>query len=132
MICSLTGCTEEVAREAYDKTEDVLLATDTILFPNQDMPVSRKREREDINEHEQYLNKMRKTMEAIDGNIAAHRSTTSNPLVDAVSDETQAPHEETVQQSNYLPEYPLPSPVEEAQRLETVYPPPPECSFGSQ
>jgi len=110
MICTLTGCVEEEAREAYEKTNrDTLLAIDSILFPNRALPETTKRKREDINEHEDHLNKMRKTMEAIDGNIAAHRSTTSNPLADAGSDETLDHPEETVQQSNCLPEYQLSS-----------------------
>ena len=38
MICSLAGCSEEVAREAYSKTKDVLLAVDSILFHDQELP----------------------------------------------------------------------------------------------
>ena len=106
-ICTLTGCGEVEARDAYNRAEgDVLRAIDSILFIGKPLPEITKRPREDINEHEEHLNKMRKTMEAIDGNIAAHRSTTLNPLADAEVVEMLDHHEETVQQSNCLPEYP--------------------------
>lgn len=105
LIMNLSGCNEDEARLAYnEKNGDVLLAIDFIMFGNNPPPILKKRKREDINEHEEYLNSMRKTMEAIDGNIAQHRSTTSNPLAPAALTETPNHHEETVQQSSYFQE----------------------------
>ena len=107
MICTLAGCNEIVAREAYTRCNtDVLLAVDSILFPNTAPPPTKKHKREDINEHEAYLNKMRKTMEDFDSQVEKRKNTTSNPLADAESDEMLDHHEETVQQSNCLPECP--------------------------
>ena len=104
-IMNLSGCCEEEARTAYkEKNGDVLLAVDFIMFGSHPLPVLKKRKREDINEHEEYLNSMRKTMEAIDGNIAEHRSTTSNPLASEEPSEKQARHEETVQQNSCFQE----------------------------
>ena len=131
-IMSLAGCTEDMARKAYhEKNEDVILAVDLLIFGHTSPPEIRKRKRDDINEHEEYLNNMRQTMEAIDGNIAEHRSTTSNPLGCAEPDEMQIPLEETVQQSNYLPEYPQSSRVVMGQTQGTAYPLPPEYSCDS-
>ena len=48
MICSLAGCSEEEARVAYEKSGDVLLAVDSLLFPDQELPKPLKRKREDI------------------------------------------------------------------------------------
>lgn len=108
MISTISGCDEKTAREAYLKhNNNAILAIDSILFAGKDMPHPLKRQREDINEHEDHLNKLRKTMEAIDNNISQHRSTTANPLADAEPAETPDPPAETVQQSNCLPEYQL-------------------------
>jgi hypothetical protein len=110
MICVLAGCSEEVAREAYNKKNgDTLLAVDSILFPNMEPPPAKKQKREDINEHEEYLNKMRKTMEDFDSQVEKRQNTTSNPLAGAEEVEMQDRPAETVQQSNCLPEYPLSS-----------------------
>jgi len=104
-IMNLSGCMEDEARNAYNqKNGDVLLSVDYIMFGDSPPPALNRRKREDINEHEEYLNSMRKTMEAIDGNIAEHRSTTSNPLAPVELTETQDHHEEMVPQSSYFQE----------------------------
>jgi hypothetical protein len=121
MICTLAACTEEVAREAYNRTNgDLLMAVDSILFPNTAPPPTKKHKREDINEHEEYLNKMRKTMEDFDAQVEKRQSTTSNPLADAESVEMLDHREETVQQSNCLPECHQPSFEEVVQTQGTV------------
>lgn len=124
LIMSLTGCNEEIAKEAYsNKNGDVLLAVDFIMFGNNPPPATKKRKREDINEHEAYLNSMRSKMEAMDDDINNHRSTTmTNPLDCGESGETQDHHEETVPQSSCLQECQIPSMEEVAQTLGTAYP----------
>ena len=132
MICSMTGCCEEEARKAYnDNGHDVVLAADFILFAGKELPSATKHTRSDINEHEAYLNRMRKTMEEFDSQVEKRKNTTSNPLADAGSDETQDHHEETVQQSNCLPEYHQSVTVEEVEIPETEYLRRPVRSYGS-
>ena len=122
MICTLCGCDEEIARKAYlEKNNDVLLAVDLILFPNIAPPPNRKRKREDMNEHEEYLNSMRKTMEDFDQQVERRKNTTLNPLVDEELTEKRDPPAETAQQNNCLPEYRPISTVEVVQIPETEY-----------
>ena len=123
LIMSLASCTEETAKAAYEEQKgDVLLAIDSILFGTIVTIVpSKKRKREDMNEHEEYLNSIRPTMEHIDEDINNHRSTTTNPLGSVESDETQAPHEEMALQNNCFQECQIPAMEEVAQKLGTVY-----------
>ena len=132
MICSLAGCSEEFAREAFSKTKDVLLAVDSILFHDQELPKPLKRKREDINEHEEYLNSMRSTMKNFDAEVEQRKNTTSNPLDCEEQDETLDHHAEMVLQNSCLQECHLPVIEEEAQIQETECPQHPECFCDSQ
>ena len=131
MICSLADCTEEIAREAYSKTQDVLLAVDSILFPNQEMPTL-KRKREDITPEEEYLNEVRQTMKNFDSEVEKRQSTTSNPLECEEQDETLDHRGGMVQQNSCLQECHLPVIEEEAQTQETECLLHPECSCDSR
>ena len=133
LIMSLTGCTKEVALEAYnEKNNDTLLAIDYILFGNTPPPPSRKRKREDITSDEEYLNTMRKKMEDMDLQIEKRQSTTSNPLDCEESVETPSPHEEMALQNSCFQECQIPSIESMAQTRETAYLQRPEYSFYSQ
>lgn len=133
LIMSLASCTEEDAKRAYEEQKgDVLLAIDSILFGTIiALAPSKKRKREDMNEHEEYLNSIRPTMEHIDEDINNHRSTTTNPLEPAESDAMQAHHEETAQQNSCLQECQIPVMEEGAQKLETACQQPPVRSYDS-
>ena len=120
MICSLADCTEEVACEAYSKTKDVLLAVDSILFPDQELPKPVKRKREDITPEEEYLAEVRQTMKNFDAETEK-RSTSGLPECMEL-DETQDRPEEMVLQNSCLQECHLPVIEEEAQTQETEYP----------
>jgi len=121
LIASLASCSEEIAKAAYEeKNGDVLLAIDYILFGNSTPVPTKKRKREDITEHEMYLNSLRPTMENMDKDIDNHRSTTTNPLEPVELSETQDLHEETALQSSCFQECQIPSMEAEAQKQETV------------
>lgn len=109
MIVSLTGCSEEEARDAYDETEDVVEAVDKLLarVPT-NTPPPRKFVRTDKTPDEKRLEELRGTMKSIDediqrGLIASHQPAAS------VSIETLTHHEETVLQNNCSQECHLPS-----------------------
>lgn len=134
LIMNLASCDEETAKKAYsDKNGDVLLAIDSILFGDTPINLSKKRKREDINEHEEYLNSMRTKMEEIDVDIQNHRSTTTtNPLDCEESVEMQDHHEEMVQQNSCLQECQIPSMEEVGRTRETECPLPPVRSCDSR
>ena len=136
MICSLADCTEEVAREAYSKSGDVLLAVDSILFHDQELPKLLKRKRQDITPEEEYLAEVRQTMKNFDAeteNRVRHElPPTSNLSVCEEQDETPDPLEEMAQQSNCLQICQIPSMEEEDQKPETECPSHPECSSDSR
>jgi len=132
MICSLADCTEEVAREAYLKTNDVLLAVDFLLFQTE-LPTPRKRKREDITPAEEYLAEVRNTMKSFDEETEKRaRQTISDLPVCMEEDETPDPHEEMVLQNSCFQECHLPVIEEEAQTQETGCLLHPECSCGSR
>jgi len=132
MICSLADCTEEVAREAYLKTNDVLLAVDFLLFQTE-LPTPRKRKREDITPEEEHLNEVRKTMKNFDDETEKRvRHSTSDLPVCMEEDETPDLHEEMVLQNSCLQECHLPVIEEEAETRGTECPSHPECSCGSR
>lgn len=133
LIMSLTGCNNDTAKQAYEeKNHDVLLAIDYILFGNVPPPASKKRKRDDENEHEAYLNSMRKKMEEMDAEIQNHKSTTSNPLDCEESNETLDRHEEMAQQNSCFQECQIPSMEGVVETQETAYPLHPEYSFYSR
>lgn len=132
LIMSLTGCLEDDAKKAYNaKNGDVLSAIDFILFGDKPPPASKKRKREDINEHERHLNDMRKKMEDMDLQIEKRQSTTSNPLECEESSETPDRHEEMAQQNSCFQECQIPSTEAVAQTQGTAYPPHPVRSYDS-
>ena len=133
MICSLAGCSEEVAREAYSKTKDVLLAVDSILFKDQELPKPSKRKREDITPEEEHLNDVRHIMKNFDAETEKRSIQTISDLPECMElDETPDRHEERVLRNSCLQECHLPSIEEEAQIQETECPLHPECFCDSQ
>ena len=130
LIMSLTGCLEDEAKKVYNaKNGDVLSAIDFILFGDKPPPASKKRKREDINEHERHLNDMRKKMEDMDLQIEKRQNTTSNPLECEESSEMPDRHEEMAQQNSCFQECQIPSMEVAAQTQGTAYPPHPARSY---
>ena len=121
MICSLADCSEEVAREAYSKAGDVLLAVDSILFQDQELPKPLKRKREDITPEEEYLAEVRQTMKNFDeeADKRVRNVPTSDLPVCMEEDETPDPLEEMVLQNSCVQVCQIPSTEEEDQTLET-------------
>ena len=126
-ICSLAGCSEEEARTAYEKTEDVIEAIDLVLVrpvcaSDRVVPLPQKRKREDITAEEEEVTKIRSTMKAFDSEMNRNLTNASNPLSPSSADETTVHHEETALQSNCLQVCRLPSIEEEVEIQEIVYP----------
>lgn len=122
LIMSLTGCMEDEAKNAYfSKNGDVLLAVDFIMFGDNPPPSSKKRKREDINDHEKYLNSMRSKMEEMDSEIEKRQSTTSNPLDCEEQVEKPDRLEEMAQQNNCFQVCQIPSTEGEAQKQGIGY-----------
>ena len=121
MICSLADCSEHVAQEAYSKAGDVLLAVDSILFPDMELPKLLKRKREDITPDEEHLNDMRQTMKNFDEETEKRVRIvpTSDLPVCMEEDETPDPLEEMVLQNNCVQVCQIPSTEEEDQTLGT-------------
>lgn len=134
MICSLADCSEEVARESYSKTQDVLLAVDSILFPDMELPKLLKRKREDITPDEEYLAEVRQTMKNFDeeADRRVRNVPTEGLSVCEEQDETPDPLEEMVQQSSCLQECQIPSMEVVDQIPETECLTHPECSCDSR
>lgn len=119
LICSLTGCQENQARDAFLKhNKDALLAIDSILFPNQSLPVVKKRKREDITDNEEYIDGLRKTMREFDAQTDARSISNQPECVELI--EKQTPLEETARQNNCLQECQIPSMEVEDQIQGTV------------
>jgi len=119
LICSLTGCQENQARDAFFKhNKDALLAIDSILFPNQSLPVVKKRKREDITDNEEYIDGLRKTMREFDAQTDARSISNQPECVELI--EKQTPLEETARQNNCLQECQIPSMEVEDQTQGTV------------
>ena len=127
MICSLVGCSEEEARSAYEKTEDVVEAVDLVLArpkcsSDRFVPPFQKKKRLDITPEEEEVERIRGTMKAFDSEMDRNLTNASNPLAPSLSNETQVHHEETVPQNNCLQVCRLPLIEEEVQIPEIVYP----------
>lgn len=125
-ICSLAGCSEDEARLAYEKTEDVIDAIDLVLArpvyaSDRVVPLPQKRKREDITSEEEEVTRIRTTMKAFDSELDEKMSNSSNPLSPSVSDATQVPHAGTALQNNCLQVCRLPLIEEEVQIPEIVY-----------
>ena len=114
VICSLTGCTEDEANEAYDRTEDVVEAVDLLLASGKTTPMP-KRLRE-ITPEEEVIGPIRKLMKRFD----EERSTLSNQHGYEGSVETLDLHGEKVPQNNCVQECLIPVQELEAQKPETV------------
>ena len=132
-ICSLAGCSEEEARAAYEKTEDVVEAIDLVLArpvcaSDRVVPLPQKRKRQDITPEEEEVQKIRYTMKAFDSEMDRNLTNASNPLSHEGQDETQTHHEETALQNNCLQVCRLPSIEEEVEIPEIVYQLPSGCS----
>lgn len=130
IICSLTGCTEEEAKQAYNKTEDVIEAVD-LLLATPDLPAnkyinSKKRKRE-VTPEEEIIGPYRKILKEIDDrmSISLHQRGCEESSV------TIVPREEKVQQSNCSRQCLLLSQEEEVQKPETVCQLQSECSCDS-
>jgi hypothetical protein len=106
LICSLTGCTEEEATNAYDRTHDTVEAIDLIMAKPVvvEATLPRRRKREDITVEEEEVEKIRETLVTFDNEMDKKLSTGSR-LAASVSGATPSLPEETVQQNNCLPEY---------------------------
>lgn len=131
IICSLTGCTEEEAKKAYDETEDVIEAVDLLLetpeLPSNKIINSKKRKRE-VTPEEEIIGPYRKILKEIDERM----SSTSIQRGCEESSLTIVPREEKVQQSNCSQQCLLLSLEEEVQKPETVCQLPFEYSCDSQ
>ena len=126
-ICSLAGCSEDKARTAYEKTEDVIEAIDLVLArpvcaSDRVVPLPQKRKRHDITPEEEEVTKIRSTMKAFDSEMDRNLTNASNPLSPLSEDETTVHREETALQSNCLQVCRLPSIEEEVEIPEIVYP----------
>jgi hypothetical protein len=123
LIISLTGCSEEEARDVYQMKGDTVDAVEYIMNKYNPVPKSvelsnpRKRKREDITPEEEHVQHLRPTMEQMNREI--ENKITSNQRAPSSGDATQIPHEETVLQNNCSQVCQLPSVEEEAQTQET-------------
>ena len=124
LIMSLTGCSEDEARFAYNEKCDTVDAIEYILDKIAPLPKTasmsnpRKRKREDITPDEEAVQNLRPTMEKMTRDI--EKSITSDQPVPSSEDVTPAHPEETVLQNNYSQEYQLPFLQSEAEKPETV------------
>lgn len=118
IICSLTGCTEEQAKEAYDKTEDTVEAIDLLLGAPKSTTVQFKKRPREVTPEEQIIAPIRKMLKEID----EKRATSSYQRGYEGSVEMLDLHEETAPQSSCVPEYQMPAPESAVQRQETAYP----------
>ena len=120
MICSLADCSEEIALEAFRKSGDVLLAVDSILFPDMELPKLLKRKRESTPE-EEHLNEVRQIMKNFDEepDKRIRNVPTSDLPVCMEEDETPDPLEEMVLQNSCFQECQIASTEEEDQIQET-------------
>ena len=125
MICTLTGCDQDMAREVFNQTGDVTLAVDKILFKTE-LPPKKKRVLDEVGSE---LEKIRETMKELDKQMDSRPestinqySTSSSRLAREVSVSRPVHRGETVLQNNYSQEYQLPVLQSEAQTQETVCP----------
>ena len=134
LIMSLTGCSEDEARFAYNEKCDTVDAIEYILDKIAPLPKTagmsnpRKRKREDITPDEEVVQNLRPTMEKMTREI--ENSITSNQPAPSSEVVTQAPLVGTVLQNNYSQICQLPSVEEEAQTQETESRSSSECFCG--
>jgi hypothetical protein len=131
LICSLTGCTEDEANEAYNRTEDVVEAVDSLLSKVEspaDKYIQTKKRKREVTPEEEIIGPYRKILKEFDERM----STSLNQHGHEGSVEMLDHHEETVQQNSCSQKCQLPSLQEEVQTQETAYPLPSECSCDLQ
>jgi hypothetical protein len=128
IICSLTGCTEEQANEAYDKTQDTVEAIDLLLEAPKSTTANLKKRPRETTPEEQIIAPIRKLMKEID----EKRSTSSYQHGYEGSVEMLDPPEETAPQSSCVREYQPLSLQLEVQKQETAYPSRSGCFCDSQ
>ena len=119
-IMKLAFCSEEVARDAFSKTQDVVDAIDMILvFPQTKGGPKPKF----VSEEQKAFTQIRKDMEAIDrANETALKKTNQPGSSSLMSSHTLAPvQEEMSLHSDRILESHLPTQEEVEQRSETVY-----------
>jgi hypothetical protein len=126
LIVSLTGCSEDEAREVYELREDTVDAIEYIINKYNPLPTSvglsnpRKRRRDDITPEEEHVQNLRPTMEQMTSNI--ENQITSNQPSASSTNEKRTPHEEMVLRNNCSQEYLLPSVPEEVETQEIESP----------
>ena len=123
LIVSLTGCSENEAREVYDLKGDTVDAVEYIVNKYNPLPKSleisnpRKHRRHDITPEEEEVEKLRPTMEQMTKEIESKIISTQRAPSSAV--EMLTHHEETAPQNSCLQECQLPFVESEAQTQET-------------
>lgn len=120
LICSLTGCDEDDARRAYEKTQDTVNAVELILGPLPNQKFNPRKRRRTMTEDEEYITNLRPTMEEIDRN-AEKMVTEKGQRESSGSVEKISPHEEKVQQNSCVQECQIPSVESEAEIQEIEY-----------
>ena len=127
MICTLTGCSQDMAKEVFEQVSDVTLAVDKILFKTE-LPPKKKRVLDEVGSE---IEKIRETMKDLDKKMDERPDSTINQFSTSSSQrereestETRVLHEGTVLQNNCSLECQLPSLQEEAQIQEIACPSP--------
>lgn len=128
IICNLTGCTEDEANEAYDRTEDIVEAVDLLLEAPKSTTVNFKKRPREVTPEEQIIAPIRKMLKEID----EKRATSSYQRGYEGSVEMLDHREETAPQSSCVPEYQPPARRSEVQTRETAYPSRSGCFCDSQ
>lgn len=129
IICTLTGCTQEEAEEAYDKTQDTVEAVDLLLeVPKSTATSNLKKRPREVTQEEQIIAPIRKMLKEMD----EKRSTSSYQRGYAGSVEMLDPPEETAPQNSCAPECQPFAHQSEAQKQETACPSQFECSYDLQ
>jgi hypothetical protein len=130
-VCSLTGCTEEEAKQALNQTEDIVDAVDHLLekkpSPAEKFLTGKKRPRE-VTPEEEIIRPIRTMMKEFDEKTSTllYRPLREEPA------EKRDPLVEKVLQSSYFQECQLPSLESEAEKQETACQSQFGCSSCSQ
>lgn len=130
-ICSLAGCSREVAEISYARTNNIVDSVDElIVLPKTTFKLPMKRKRE-LTAEEEEVTRIRNLMEKADLEIQKNINASNQPDCGAPS-VTQIPHAEMVQQNNDFQQYRLPSLVSEVEIPEIVYPTQSGYSYDSR
>ena len=129
IICTLTGCTQTEAEQAYDRTQDTVEAIDLLLaVPKSTATSNLKKRPREVTPEEHIIAPIRKMLKEMDDK----RSTSMYQREYEGSVEMLDLPEETVPQSNCAPECQPFSHQSGAQRQETVCLSQSECSCDLQ